>query len=79
MEDNNISDKILKYMKVAEHTDLVGLQKKEFVLEMIKKQLPDLYTDHKFMIDIMIDSIIVILNNPSIIKVKKNFFKNCCS
>ena len=70
---------ILKYMKDAENRSslhkMTGLQKKDFVLEMIKN-IPNVY-EHSQLISAMIDSFIQVSNNPNIIKADRPIFL-CC-
>ena len=70
---------ILKYMKDAENRSslhkMTGLQKKDFVIEMIKN-IPNVY-EHSQLISAMIDSFIQVSNNPNIIKADRPIFL-CC-
>jgi hypothetical protein len=52
-----------------------GVEKKEYVIGLIKSNLPQFYEDHSFFIDIFIDTIILVSKNPTVIKAGKN----CCS
>lgn len=68
---------ILKYMKDAENRSslhkMTGLQKKDFVLEMVKN-IPNV-CEHSQLISAMIDSFIEVSNNPSILMADKYM---CC-
>ena len=76
---------ILTYIKDVEDkavkTPLTGSQKKDFVMSIIKDTLPRLYEDHQFLIDFMVDSFILISNNPTILKAQEKCLKSvflCC-
>lgn len=83
-----VSNTILSYIKEAEKLPLLslttkndGYKKKEFVLKMIQENMPDIYENHGLLIDVIIDSIILVSNNPSIIKIEEKIIKGffmCC-
>ena len=45
-----------------------GIKKKEFVIQSIKHNIPNIYDDHSLFISVMIDALILVSNNPSILK-----------
>ena len=63
---------ILKYMKDAENRSslhkMTGLQKKDFVINLIKYNMSNIYQNHSSIINAMIDTLIHVSNNPSILK-----------
>jgi len=69
---------ILKYMKDAENVSLnnkmTGLQKKDFVIKMVKN-IPQVYNEHSHLIGALIDSLILVSNNPNVLKADKT---TCC-
>lgn len=73
---------ILTYMKNVEDkskdTKLSGTQKKDFVMSLIKDNLPNLYEDHTFLIDAMIDTFILLSNNPTILKAEEKCINFLC-
>jgi len=69
---------ILKFMKDAESpltAPTTGIEKKEYVIGLIKSNLPQFYEDHSLFIDIFIDTIILVSKNPTVIRGGKT----CCS
>jgi hypothetical protein len=59
---------ILKYMKDTESiTNLSGLQKKERVLKYIRN-MPIIHEEHPLFIDVMIDTLVAVSNNPLLIR-----------
>jgi hypothetical protein len=73
------SNMILQFMKDAENKalDMTGAEKKSFVIEMIKKNLPQIYQDHSLLIDVTIDALVLVSNNPTLLKAQKECFLNC--
>ena len=63
---------ILKYIKDAENASLKnkmsGLQKKDFVINLIKYNMSNIYQNHSSIINAMIDTLIHVSNNPGILK-----------
>jgi len=68
-----VSNAILKYIKDAEmessRSRMSGIKKKEFVIQSIKHNIPNIYDDHSLFISTMIDALILVSNNPSILKI----------
>ena len=62
---------ILKYIKDIENDSIqnkrTGLKKKELVIKLIQNNMPALYQENTILIDIMIDTFILVSNNPSIL------------
>ena len=73
------SNMILQFIRDAEDKalDMTGVQKKSFVIEMIKKNIPQIYQDHSLLIDVFIDALVLVSNNPTILKAQKECFLNC--
>ena len=73
------SNMILQFIKDAEDKslDMTGSQKKSFVIEMIKKNIPQIYQDHSMLIDVVIDALVLVSNNPTLLKAQKECFLNC--
>lgn len=67
---------VLQFMKSAENKslDMSGEQKKIFVVGLIKKNLPTLYDEHSLLLEVVIDTLVLISNNPSIIKASSKCF-----
>lgn len=75
-------DMILQFMKDAENKslDMDGKQKKDFVIALIEKNLPNVYKEHHLLLEVIIDTLVLVSNNPTIIKAQSkciNFL--CCS
>ena len=66
-----ISNIILKYIKDTEeesvHNTMSGLRKKEIVLQLVSKNA-SINKDNMILIDVMIDALIAVSNNPSLIR-----------
>jgi len=66
-----MSSAILKYIKDVEndsiHNKRSGLKKKELVVKLIQNNMSALYQEHSIFIDIMIDTLILVSNNPTIL------------
>lgn len=75
------SNMMLTFIKEAENkaleNDMSGRQKKEFVIDMIKKNTPQIYRDHSLMIEVVIDALILVSNHPTILKAEKECFLSC--
>jgi len=73
------SNMILQFIKDAEDKalDMTGVQKKAFVIGMIQKNLPKIYEDHSLLIDVVIDALVLVSNNPTILKDQKECFLSC--
>ena len=78
MDYSNASKMVLQFIKDAEETDMPGLKKKEFVIGLIKENLPQFYTEHSLFIDVFIDSAILVSNNPSVIRAQSKCVSFCC-
>jgi len=80
-QQDNISI-ILDFIKETENLyinkDIDKKQKKEYCLTQIKTTLPDFYKEHEELIIVLIDTLILISNNPEILKVVKKNCLNCC-
>jgi len=63
---------ILKYIKDTEDmfSNMSGLKKKEHVLQLIKENIKLEY--NPVLIDVMIDSLIYVSNNPTVLKSTRN-------
>lgn len=64
---------------ISKDYSVSGVQKKQWVITKIRKNMPVFYNENKLLIETMIDSMILIGNNPSIIfpqNEKKSF---CCT
>lgn len=83
LQHSMMSSAILKYIKDVENDSLQnlisGFKKKELVLKLIQNNMPALYQQHTILIDIMIDTLILVSNNPDILKadLSKPFYL-CC-
>ena len=79
---SNASKMVLQFIKDAEEKSLSehmsGMKKKEFVIELIKENLPQFYTEHSLFIDVFIDTAVLVSNNPSVIKAEKKCILLCC-
>jgi len=77
-----MTNAILKYIKDAEgyssQIKISGLQKKENVIQHIQHNMPLIYEKHSIFIDVMIDTLILVSNNPSVIKADKFYFGCGC-
>ena len=78
MDYSNASKMVLQFIKDAEETDMPGLKKKEFVIGLIKENLPQFYTEHSLFIDVTVDALVLVSNDPSVIKAEKKCILLCC-
>ena len=78
---------VLQYINDAEKKantqdySVTGVQKKQWVITAIRTNMPEFYNQHEMLIDTMIDSLILIGNNPTVILAQKRLEKsllNCC-
>jgi hypothetical protein len=58
--------------------NVTGIQKKQWVTTAIRTNIPEFYNQHELLIDTMIDSLILIGNNPKIILAEKHLEKTFC-
>ena len=76
-----MANAILKYIKDIEisssNITMSGLQKKENVINHIKHNMPLIYEKHSVFIGVMIDTLILVSNNPSVIKSDKKLYFGC--
>ena len=80
---NNESDyihKILYFIKLAECLALRGHiasgEKKQYVLEELKKFNLEFFCNHEGLTNILIDSYVMVSNNPEFLKAVKTY--KCC-
>ena len=87
-EESKYMASILQYIHNAEERaisqdyNVTGVQKKQWVITEIRRNMPYFYSKNLLLIDTVIDSMILIGNNPAVIlagkKVKESIF-NCCN
>lgn len=58
--------------------NVTGIQKKQWVTTAIRTNIPEFYSQHEQLIDTVIDSLILIGNNPKIILAEKRLEKTFC-
>ena len=79
---SNCGKTILSLIKEVEDisafNNMSGLKKKEYVITKLQSVLPDYYIQHKFIIDNMIDTIILVSNKPDLVKASTKPFFYCC-
>lgn len=75
-----MSNAILKYIKDAEDESsrikMSGLQKKEYVIKNVQHNMPHIHEKHSLFIDVMIDTIVSVSKDPSIVK-ERVIFMGC--
>ena len=75
-----MSNAILKYIKDAEDESsrikMSGLQKKDYVIKNVKHNMPHIHEKHSLFIDAMIDTIVSVSKDPSIVK-ERIVFMGC--
>ncbi len=73
-------DKILYFIKLAECLALKGHiangEKKQYVLEELKKFNPEFFCNNEVLTCILIDSYVMVSNNPEFLKAFKTY--KCC-
>lgn len=71
-------DVILKFIRETEEMyiskDLKQTKKKDYCVNRIQQQLPEFFNAHEDLIMVMIDTLILVSNNPEILKVSKKCF-----
>lgn len=76
---SNPLEDLIKFIKDAEERVIMGdiklIEKKQYVIDCFKEIFPEFYTEHENFIDTLIDSYVLILNNPELLLSTKKF---CC-
>ena len=63
---------------ISQDYNVTGIQKKQWVITAIRTNMPEFYNQHEMLIDTMIDSLILIGNNPTVILAGKRLEKTFC-
>jgi hypothetical protein len=63
---------------ISKDYNVTGVQKKQWVTTAIRTNIPEFYNQHELLIDTMIDSLILIGNNPTVILAQKRLEKSFC-
>jgi len=63
---------------ISQDYNVTGIQKKQWVITAIRTNMPEFYNQHELLIDTMIDSLILIGNNPNVILAEKRLEKTFC-
>ena len=64
---------------ISKDYDVGGVQKKQWVVSEIRKNMPIFYNENTLLIETMIDSMILIGNNPSLILPQNEKKSFCCT
>jgi len=79
MSTINPLEELIKFIKDAEDRAIGGSillsEKKLYVIDSFKQIFPDFYNEHIDFVDLLIDSYILILNNPEVLLTTKKY---CC-
>jgi hypothetical protein len=71
-------DVILKFIRETEEMyiskDLKQTKKKDYCVNRIQEALPEFFNAHEDLIMVMIDTLILVSNNPELLKVSKKCF-----
>jgi len=74
-----IIDGILQILKDTEEQGGVGSKKKEIAIGEIIKVFPKFYADNQQLVSVLIDSFVLISNNPFVIQAEKKCLAKCFS